>query len=125
MGHTGYLSTLAISPDGSLAGSGGRDGVIMLWELSDGKHLYSLEAGDSINALTFSPNRYWLCAATASSIKIFDLESKSIVDEIRPTFTGVGKDSPDPECLSMAWSHDGSTLFAGYADSLVRVFTVA
>lgn len=41
----------------------------MLWELSDGKHLYSLEAGDVVNALVFSPNRYWLCAATASCIK--------------------------------------------------------
>lgn len=41
----------------------------MLWELSDGKHLYSLEAGDVVNALVFSPTRYWLCAATASCIK--------------------------------------------------------
>lgn len=48
----------------------------MLWDLNEGKHLYSLEAGDTINALVFSPNRYWLCAATASAIKIFDLESK-------------------------------------------------
>ena len=30
------------------------------------------------NALVFSPNRYWLCAATASCVKIFDLESKSV-----------------------------------------------
>jgi len=48
----------------------------MLWDLNDGKHLYSLEAGDVVNSLVFSPNRYWLCAATSSSIKIFDLESK-------------------------------------------------
>ena len=48
----------------------------MLWDLNEGKHLYSLEAGDIVNALVFSPNRYWLCAATASCIKIFDLESK-------------------------------------------------
>lgn len=97
----------------------------MLWELSDGKHLYSLEAGDTVNALVFSPNRYWLCAATSACIKIFDLESKSIVDELRPEFVGVGKNSPDPECLSLAWSADGATLFAGYSDNIVRVFTVA
>ena len=48
----------------------------MLWDLNEAKHLYSLEAGDVVNALVFSPNRYWLCAATASCIKIFDLESK-------------------------------------------------
>ena len=50
----------------------------MLWDLNEGKHLYSLEAGDVVNALVFSPNRYWLCAATASCIKIFDLESKCV-----------------------------------------------
>lgn len=48
----------------------------MLWDLNEDKHLYSLEAVDTINALVFSPNRYWLCAATASSLKIYDLESK-------------------------------------------------
>jgi len=34
----------------------------MLWDLNDGKHLYTLESGDIINSLCFSPNRYWLCA---------------------------------------------------------------
>lgn len=64
---------MTVSPDGSLCASGGKDGITMLWDLNEGKHLYSLEAGDNINALVFSPNRYWLCAATASCIKIFDL----------------------------------------------------
>ena len=75
-GHSGYINTISVSPDGSLAASGGKDGITMLWDLNEGKHLYSLEAGDIVNALVFSPNRYWLCAATASCVKIFDLESK-------------------------------------------------
>ena len=36
-----------------------------------GKHLYTLNTDDTINALTFSPNRYWLCAATGPTIKIW------------------------------------------------------
>ena len=51
----------------------------MLWDLNEGKHLYSLEAGDVVNALVFSPNRYWLCAATTKCVKIFDLESKYVM----------------------------------------------
>ena len=78
-GHTGYVNTVAVSPDGSLAASGGKDGITMLWDLNEGKHLYSLEAGDIVNALVFSPNRYWLCAATSSCVKIFDLESKYVL----------------------------------------------
>jgi hypothetical protein len=32
----------------------------------------------------FSPNRYWLCAATSSSITIFGLEKWSKVNELKP-----------------------------------------
>ncbi|CAG8512681.1 15528_t:CDS:10, partial [Cetraspora pellucida] len=114
IGHTGYINTVTISPDGSLCASGGKDGITMLWDLNEGKHLYSLEAGDIINALVFSPNRYWLCAATASFIKIWDLETKTVVDDLKPNFTETGRYSKDPECISLAWSPDGTTLFAGY-----------
>jgi guanine nucleotide-binding protein subunit beta-2-like 1 protein len=48
--------------------AGGKDGVAMLWDLAEGKRLYSLDAGDIIHSLTFSPNRYWLCAATQVTI---------------------------------------------------------
>ncbi|KAJ2065023.1 cross-pathway control WD-repeat protein cpc2 [Coemansia aciculifera] len=123
-GHQGYVNTVTISPDGSLCASGGKDGVTMLWDLNDGKHLYSLEAGDIINALVFSPNRYWLCAATASCIKVWDLESKSAVCELRPDFVGLSKDAREPECTSLAWSADGNVLFAGYTDNVIRVWQV-
>ncbi|KAI7873979.1 guanine nucleotide-binding protein subunit beta-2-like 1 [Lichtheimia hyalospora FSU 10163] len=126
IGHNGYVNTVTVSPDGSLCASAGKDGVVMLWDLNDSKHLYSLEAGDVINALTFSPNRYWLVAATASSIKVWDLEDKSLVDELRPEFNQAGKNKArDPECVSIAWSADGSTLFSGYTDNLIRVWQVS
>ncbi|XP_060135392.1 small ribosomal subunit protein RACK1-like [Zootoca vivipara] len=69
IGHTGYLNTVTVSPDGSLCASGGKDGQAMLWDLNEGKHQYTLDGGDIINALCFSPNRYRLCAATGPSIK--------------------------------------------------------
>jgi guanine nucleotide-binding protein subunit beta-2-like 1 protein len=124
IGHTGYINTVTISPDGSLCASGGKDGTTMLWDLNESKHLYSLNANDEIHALVFSPNRYWLCAATASSIIIFDLEKKSKVDELKPEFTSVGKKSREPECISLAWSADGQTLFAGYTDNIIRAWGV-
>ena len=65
--HTGVVYTTAISPDGSLCASGGKDGIAMLWDVNDGKHLYSLDASGTINALSFSPKNYWLVAATDTS----------------------------------------------------------
>jgi len=124
-GHTGYLNTVTVAPDGSLCASGGKEGTVMLWDLTEGKHLYSLEAGDTINALTFSPNRYWLCAATEQSIKIWDLESKSVVADLAPEFQMTGKRTQKPSCISLAWSADGQTLFSGYTDNLIRVWGVS
>lgn len=48
-----------------------QDGSAMLWDLNEGKHLYTLGGGEVINALVFSPNRYWLCAATGQAVKIW------------------------------------------------------
>lgn len=70
-GHNGYLNCVTVSPDGSLCASGGKDGQAMLWDLNEGKHLYTLDGTNEINALVFSPNRYWLCAATGPTIKIW------------------------------------------------------
>jgi len=125
-GHTGYINTVTVSPDGSLCASGGKDGTAMLWDLNEGRHLSSLDAGDVINALCFSPIRYWLCAATGQTIKIWDLESKVIVDELKINRMGhePGKKAVPIQCISLAWSPDGQTLFAGYTDSLVRVWSV-
>lgn len=127
-GHTGYVNTVTVSPDGSLCASGGKDGTAMLWDLNEGKHLSSLEGGEIIHSLVFSPNRYWLCAATTTGIRIWDLESKSVVAELNKNncagFFG-DDDTPkdkNPTPISLAWSADGSTLFAGYTDSVIRVF---
>ncbi|PNI25960.1 RACK1 isoform 18, partial [Pan troglodytes] len=114
IGHTGYLNTVTVSPDGSLCASGGKDGQAMLWDLNEGKHLYTLDGGDIINALCFSPNRYWLCAATGPSIKIWDLEGKIIVDELKQEVISTSSKAEPPQCTSLAWSADGQTLFAGY-----------
>jgi len=123
-GHAGFLNCVTVSPDGSLCASGGKDGQAMLWDLNEGKHLYTLDGADYINALCFSPNRYWLCAATGPSIKIWDLEEKCIVDELKLEVINPNSKAPPPDCLSMAWSADGQTLFAGYTDNIIRVWQV-
>ena len=58
-----------------------------------------------------------------------DLDSKSVVAELN-------KNTPDffmnrspgmtanPECVSLAWSADGKTLYAGYTDNMIRVWGV-
>jgi len=124
-GHTGYINSVTVSPDGSLCASGGRDCTARLWDLNEGKHLYSLEAGEIIHSLIFSPTRYWLCAGTDKGIKIWDLESKNLVADLQNTGAEFqAKSKENPAAISLAWSADGTTLFAGYTDNNIRVWEV-
>ena len=51
------------------------------------------------------------------------MPSRSIVDELVPSFD-VPEGARQPECVSIAWSADGQTLFAGFTDNKLRVWTV-
>jgi guanine nucleotide-binding protein subunit beta-2-like 1 protein len=46
----------------------------MLWDLNDGKHLYTLDLADTINVLTFSSNR---CVHSQPAVRIFISSSGS------------------------------------------------
>ncbi|KAL0649438.1 hypothetical protein Bca4012_092129 [Brassica carinata] len=50
-GHSGYLNTMSLSPDGSMCACGGKDGAVLLWDMAEGKTLCSLEAGSIIHSL--------------------------------------------------------------------------
>lgn len=54
-----------------------------------------------------------------------DLEGKNMVDELKPDVVTQTPKAEPPQCLSMAWSADGQTLFAGYSDSKIRVWQVS
>merc|ERR1712226_546368 len=123
-GHRGFVNSVTVSPDGSLAASGGQDGCAKLWDLGDAAQnpLHSLEGGEQINKLVFSPNRYWLCAAAGSSIKIWDLEQKQLVEELKVEVSDGDANQTPPKCTCLCWSADGLAMFAGYTDSVIRVW---
>lgn len=120
-GHTGVVNTVTVSPDGSLCASGGRDGSAQLFDINDGKHLYALECGSAVQALAFSPKNYWLCVATYGQIKIYDLETKLPIQTISAPETPKGG---APWIVSLAWSADGNTLFAGATDGKIYVYEI-
>jgi len=126
IGHQAFINSVTVSPDGSLCASGGKDGVAMLWDLKKGEHLYSLDQESQIHSLAFSPNKYWLCAATDKNIRVWDLEKKETIAELIPESNSNNKKKKEkrPVCVSLAWSHDGTTLFSGYTDNTIRVWSI-
>lgn len=118
-GHKNYVSTVTVSPDGSLCASGGKDGSALLWDLSNGEQLFSIPVESPINQIAFSPNRFWMCVATEKSLSVYDLETKEVIADL-----SVGSSKPS-ECISVAWSADGNTLYSGHKDNQIRVWCIS
>ncbi|RZC02268.1 receptor for activated C kinase 1B-like [Glycine soja] len=134
-GHEGYVNVVAVSPDASLVASGGKDGVVLLWDMAGGVKIYEFEVGSVVHGLWFSPNRYWMCIATDESVRVWDLESNSIIKDLNVNGnndhynyinggTEITANNKDIYCTSMNWDADGNTLFCGYTDGLIRIWEV-
>merc|ERR1711872_382967 len=105
--------------------SAGWDKMVKVWNLANCK-LKTNHMGHQayLNTVTVSPDGS-LCAATGPAIQIWDLEQKTIVDEVRPEIPSGSARAEPPQCISLCWSHDGQSLFAGYTDNLIRVWQVS
>jgi serine/threonine protein kinase/WD40 repeat protein len=76
--HTERATAVAMTADGRLAASGGRDGVIRLWSLPSGTLRAELRGHESgpIHDLDFSPDEARLvCAEDNATIRLWDVAS--------------------------------------------------
>ena len=76
-GHEGYVQSLAVSPDGKFAVTGGVDRTIRIWEIPTGREATRWEAHDSaVTALAFSPDGATLASGSIQgALKLWSLPS--------------------------------------------------
>lgn len=85
-GHTSGVFSVAFSPDGKMAatGGGGGDKSICLWDLAAGKLFSRLTAPSSsvVGSLTFSPDgKVLVSSASDYSIRFWDVEANASAEE--------------------------------------------
>ena len=117
-GHSSYVNTLAISPDGQTLVSGSADKTIKIWNLSTGQEIRSLKGhSHPINYIAISPDGQTLVSGSADkTIKIWNL---STGQEIR---TLKGHSNP---VNSIAISSDWQTLVSGSADKTIKIWNLS
>jgi WD40 repeat protein len=112
------VSSLKVSPDGSLLAVGGYREVRLLDPIS-GKLLGTLSGhADYVRSIAFSPDGRMLAAAggapqTKGEIKIWDTQSQQLLKNLRG----------HNDCIySVAWSNDGKLIATGSYDRMVKLW---
>lgn len=85
-GHTKRIYSIAVSPDGTFAVSGGNDKKICLWDISGRKCIQTIDSGheESIRGLAWSLDGHWIFSSSNDYTLIrrsFDREKSQISEE--------------------------------------------
>ncbi|OYV82573.1 MAG: hypothetical protein B7Z73_17015, partial [Planctomycetia bacterium 21-64-5] len=114
-GHRLRVNTVACSPDGRLAASGGFDGEVHVWEASSGETRWQKHVNKmSVNCLAFSPNGEILaCAGNLGQLSLYDVASGAEIQRLE----GHGV-----QVFGVTFSPDGKILASAGADGTVRLW---
>jgi WD40 repeat protein len=109
-GHTGGISDLSVSTEGSYTASSSIDGTVMVWDTATGRSIRTLSAHtDELYAVEFSQDGQWIVSTGGDrQIIVSSIQGKTIYK--LSGFTGWSADialSPDSSRIA-AWSFDGN-----------------
>lgn len=77
--HTGPVTALAWEPQGRLLASGGRDGLIHIWQTATGTRLCTFSHGGKVACLSWSEDGSCLSSASGSTIQIWAVPGQADV----------------------------------------------
>ena len=120
-GHTGYVSSVAFSPDGSLIASGSWDHTIKLWRVSDGALVATLTGHTwEVYSVAFSPDGSLIASGSEdATIRLWRVSDGALLrtydQETGTQETGTGV------VLSIQFSPNGQLFGYGRDDATVVV----
>jgi WD40 repeat protein len=133
-GNTQPLSAVAFSPNGNSLASGGFDRILRLWNVKDPTHprpLGTINTGDEIHSLSYSPDGHTLASASTYKITMWDVANPGNPKPWGPPLTGaeIVQHGPSGNLITyvstVTYSPDGKTLATTSTDPYIRLWNVA
>lgn len=118
-GQAGGVNSLALSPDGKILASAGKDGTIRLWDTSGypiGQPIDPLPNGHTIalNSVGFSPDGKTIVSGGADgTIRLWDISGKLIGQRLK---------GHQGDVWSIRFSPDGKTIVSSGEDGTIRLW---
>ena len=118
-GHTGYVSSVAFSPDGKQIISGSRDNTLRLWNAHSGQPVGLPFKGHtkSVNSIAFSPDgKQIISGSSDQTLRLWDAQNGQPIGSPFKGHTG--------PVYSVAFSPDGTLIMSGAWDRTVLIWNV-
>jgi WD40 repeat protein len=110
----GWVTCVAISPDGKMLATGSFDKTARLWDLATGKEIRVFPHSDGVQCLALSQDGKWLVTGCSdNTARLWDLATAKEIRAFRGHTDAV---------LSVALSNDGKRLATGSTDGTARLW---
>ena len=115
-GHTDWVESVCVSPDGLRLFSGSRDKTIMVWDVATGACVQTLEGHtNSVTSVCLSGDGAWLFSGSDDkTIKVWNVATGACVQTLRGHTEWV---------RSVCVSADGLRLFSGSKDKTIKMWS--
>jgi WD40 repeat protein len=111
------LCPVAITPGGDELAVGNRNGAVEVWNVQSGKKVAMIKGQQAVNCVAYAPNGKILASGEeGGTLSLWNRETRKVVRTL-----GVHKE----DVQSLAWSHDGQWLAAGFIDGIVKIWRVS
>jgi len=103
------VRSIAFTPDGRMLASGDTNTTVLVWDVSSGQLLYTLNHEATVNSVAFRPDGTILAAAGNNGVRMWDMNNQQLLLELKASFSIQRLDvtfSPDGRLLATATGNE-------------------